>query len=167
MITAIIYLSFEQHGIPIANIQNVQDVQQKQGLHLPITSPPKSGRSRGKIITMEGILTSASQKPEGQISPQKMQITSPIANVQITPPKVQMHQISPQPSPTSQMQTPMHGARQLQHLTPVQMLTSPKIASVNGPSAMQSPSSHRTVIPCTPKSSLGFVCRKIHHHSLI
>jgi hypothetical protein len=157
MVTAIIYPSFEQHGIPIANIQNVQDVQQKQGLHLPITSPPKSGRSRGKVITMEGILTSASQKPEGPISPQKMQITSPIANVQITPPKVQMHQISPQ---TLQMQTPMLGARQLQHLTPVQMLASPKIASVNGPSAMQSPSPHRTAIPCTPKSSLGFVCRK-------
>jgi hypothetical protein len=142
-----------QHVIPISNIQNVQDVQQKQGLHLPAVSPPKSGRSRGKVITLDGLVTSSSHKPEGQISPQKIQITPPIANVQITPSKVQMNQISPQPSPIGQM----HSSRQLQQLNPVQIIASPQMMNVNGTTVMQSPSPHRTVATNTPKSSLGFV----------
>lgn len=128
-------------------------------MHLPTLSPPKSGRSRGKIITMEGLVTSSNQKPETQVSPQKLQITSPIAHVQITPPKVQMHQISPQPSPARQMpaQMQMNCSRQVPQLNPVHIMPSPQSLNLNGPTVMQSSTPRKTVVHNSPKSSLGFV----------
>jgi len=133
---------------PIANVQQINNLQQIRGINVNQGTPPNYARSRGRMISLDGRIVTPGQKIVS--SPPKLQLAQPTSNIQLPPNFKILHNVC-QSSPASQPNHPhnMHNHIPPQ-LRPLQFPRAPA-GSANGPKTIQTP----PLKPLSQKTSLG------------